>query len=247
MGMNGLVFVRPLQDGNTALYPAASTSTTTATARPASTASSRCSCPRCGPSRTGPTPTSSCPEWSDYRADFSLLNGRVYPDTLAPERRRSTRSTRSATRNGDLIAPDGPSRAAVPAALVARELQRRRPGGAAVRQPRVPGAGDDARRASGCGSSAATPPRCGDATAPTPRTRPTRINIGPGESFDVIFTAPAHAGPGGRLRHLHALQPQLHAVEQPGAGRFRRPGDRDPRVPERGRRPRRQYPNDWGV
>ena len=24
------------------------------------------------------------PEWSDYRADFSLLNGRVYPDTLAP-------------------------------------------------------------------------------------------------------------------------------------------------------------------
>jgi FtsP/CotA-like multicopper oxidase with cupredoxin domain len=24
------------------------------------------------------------PDWSDYRADFSLLNGRVYPDTLAP-------------------------------------------------------------------------------------------------------------------------------------------------------------------
>jgi FtsP/CotA-like multicopper oxidase with cupredoxin domain len=24
------------------------------------------------------------PEWSDYKADFSLLNGRVYPDTLAP-------------------------------------------------------------------------------------------------------------------------------------------------------------------
>lgn len=24
------------------------------------------------------------PEWSDYRADFSLLNGRVYPDTVAP-------------------------------------------------------------------------------------------------------------------------------------------------------------------
>ncbi len=22
------------------------------------------------------------PEWSDYRADFSLLNGRVYPDTM---------------------------------------------------------------------------------------------------------------------------------------------------------------------
>jgi hypothetical protein len=24
------------------------------------------------------------PEWSDYRADFALMNGRVYPDTLAP-------------------------------------------------------------------------------------------------------------------------------------------------------------------
>jgi len=24
------------------------------------------------------------PDWSDYRADFNLLNGRVYPDTLAP-------------------------------------------------------------------------------------------------------------------------------------------------------------------
>ena len=24
------------------------------------------------------------PEWSDYRADFGLLNGRVYPDTVAP-------------------------------------------------------------------------------------------------------------------------------------------------------------------
>jgi hypothetical protein len=24
------------------------------------------------------------PEWSDYKADFTMLNGRVYPDTLAP-------------------------------------------------------------------------------------------------------------------------------------------------------------------
>jgi len=24
------------------------------------------------------------PEWTDYRADFSMLNGRVYPDTIAP-------------------------------------------------------------------------------------------------------------------------------------------------------------------
>ena len=45
------------------------------------------------------------PEWSDYRADFSLLNGRVYPDTLAARTARSTRShPRPRDANGDLIA-----------------------------------------------------------------------------------------------------------------------------------------------
>ena len=75
----------------------------------------------------------------------------------------------------------------------------------------------------------ATPMRGRDGTDTSYETD--TINIGPGESFDVIFTAPPHSGPG--LRHLHALQPQLHAVEQPGAGRFRRPGHRDPGVLER--------------
>ena len=55
------------------------------------------------------------------------------------------------------------------------------------------------------------------------------LNIGPGESYDVLFTAPAHyrrAGP----RHLPALQPRLHALGQPGAGWVRRPDDGDPRL-----------------
>ena len=33
--------------------------------------------------------------------------------------------------------------------------------------------------------------------------------MGAGESYDVIFTAPAYQGPGD-LRHLRALQPPLH-------------------------------------
>ena len=41
------------------------------------------------------------PEWSDYAPDFWLLNGRVYPDTIAP----SGGGTDPAT--GDLIAPAG--------------------------------------------------------------------------------------------------------------------------------------------
>ncbi len=82
MGMTGLVFVRPLM-GDDYLYNDPAGTPADPVDR-GSTASSRCSAPRCGPRRTGRTPTSSCPEWSDYRADFALLNGRVYPDTLAP-------------------------------------------------------------------------------------------------------------------------------------------------------------------
>ncbi len=41
------------------------------------------------------------PEWSDYRPDFWLLNGRVYPDTLAPNGQGTDPVT------GDLIAPAG--------------------------------------------------------------------------------------------------------------------------------------------
>jgi len=54
------------------------------------------------------------PEWSDYRADFSLLNGRVYPDTLAPN---STINVAASTHalvvqtdaNGDLVVPATPN------------------------------------------------------------------------------------------------------------------------------------------
>ncbi len=46
------------------------------------------------------------PEWSDYRADFALLNGRVYPDTLAPN---GSIDPANPIRDvdGDLIAPPG--------------------------------------------------------------------------------------------------------------------------------------------
>ena len=83
MGMNGLVFVRPLQDGQNLggrtkfMYNDGDGST--------------------GFDREFAMFLSEVwaeshwadahiqlPEWSDYRADFGLLNGRVYPDTIAP-------------------------------------------------------------------------------------------------------------------------------------------------------------------
>ena len=85
------------------------------------------------------------PEWSDYRADFSMINGRVYPDTIAPNGSIDPFNPVRDT-DGDLIAPTGSPGAAVPAALLARHLQRRRPRRPSVREPRVPGAGDDPRR-----------------------------------------------------------------------------------------------------
>jgi hypothetical protein len=58
------------------------------------------------------------PEWTDYRADFSLLNGRVYPDTLLPNgsivrsgdasgtsRTYAVHPVRDASTNWDLAAP----------------------------------------------------------------------------------------------------------------------------------------------
>ena len=49
------------------------------------------------------------PEWSDYKADFSLLNGRVYPDTLLPNGSIAHDDTFVVQRDPDwnLIAPSG--------------------------------------------------------------------------------------------------------------------------------------------
>ncbi|MCA9978172.1 MAG: multicopper oxidase domain-containing protein, partial [Anaerolineales bacterium] len=84
MGMTGLVFVRPAQDGNTSWYP-----------------SGKYVC-NDGDGSTGfdrefamflsefwaeahwADSHIQLPEWSDYHADFAMLNGRVYPDTIAP-------------------------------------------------------------------------------------------------------------------------------------------------------------------
>ena len=56
------------------------------------------------------------PEWSDYHADFSLLNGRVYPDTLAAERLDRRRSTAGARRRTATGAPT--PAAALPASSI---------------------------------------------------------------------------------------------------------------------------------
>ena len=122
MGMTGLVFVRPLQDGQ---YIGGFTQVHL---------QRRQRLDRLRP-RVRDVPLRGLgggaladahiqlPEWSDYRADFSLLNGRVYPDTLEPNGSIDPfHPVRDAS--GDLIAPAG-LRTSSTSALVAGELQRR--------------------------------------------------------------------------------------------------------------------------
>ena len=134
------------------------------------------------------------PEWSDYRADFSLLNGRVYPDTIAPNgsidpfnpvtrrRRRPDRTARA-------------PRAEVPAALVAGDLQRRRP--VALRFANL-GFREQAMTIAGIRMRVvgrdATPMRGRDGTDTSYKTD--TLNIGPGESYDVHLHRARHQGPG---------------------------------------------------
>ena len=93
----------------------------------------------------------------------------------------------------------------------------------------------------------ATPMRGRDGTDTSYETE--TINIGPGESYDVIFTAPAfRARCSGAGYDTYLLYNRAYErVEQPGAGRLRRPGDRDPRLPERATVGPQNYPNDWGM
>ncbi len=244
MGMTGLVFVRPAQDGNTvACYPSGKYAYND------------------GDGSTGLRPrVRDVPERGVGRLPLGgrphpapgmeRLPGRLQPpqraglpghaaaERLDRPRRLSTSCPRDA--NWDLPVPGagGPTErtdlGSQPMS-VARHLQRRRAGPAALREPRLHGSGDDPRRASRCGSSAGTPRTCAGATGFDTSYETNTLSFGAGESFDAIFTAPAFTGgrverPG--LRHLRPLQPRLHPRRQPRRRR-RRPADRGARLPGR--------------
>ena len=87
MGMTGLVFVRPLQDGNTsALYPSGSYLYNDGDGSTGFDREFSMFLSEVWAESHWADAHIQLPEWSDYRADFSLLNGRVYPDTDRPQR-----------------------------------------------------------------------------------------------------------------------------------------------------------------
>ncbi|HMN30231.1 MAG TPA: multicopper oxidase domain-containing protein, partial [Caldilineaceae bacterium] len=87
MGMTGLVFVRPLQNGRPYTYNARTYTKFAYNDGDGSTGYDReyaMFLSEVWADSHWADAHIQLPEWSDYRADFALLNGRVYPDTIAP-------------------------------------------------------------------------------------------------------------------------------------------------------------------
>jgi hypothetical protein len=154
------------------------------------------------------------PEWSDYRADFCLLNGRVYPDTLQPNSPLSMPTTAAAAvalhahpvqtdaTSGDLPVPAGdnahlqfqPLSALVECQAGERVLLRFANLG--FKESSMTLAGIKMRVV----GKDATPMRGTDGTGGAERRNGTdssyianTVTFGAGESIDAIFTAPAHS------------------------------------------------------
>jgi len=199
MGMTGLVFVRPLQDGqNIGGFTKFAYN--------------------CGDGSTGfdrefaiflsefwaeshwADSHIQLPEWSDYKPDFYMLNGRVYPDTLesnAPINEAASINFLAVETdaNGDLMPPPGrpdlqyqPHSSLVTCNAGERILLRFANLGFEKESMSLAGidmkvVGKDATLLRG---------RDGADFSYTTNTIP----IGPGESYDVTFEAPAYQGPG---------------------------------------------------
>lgn len=141
------------------------------------------------------------PEWSDYRADFSLLNGRVYPDTLAPNSSINVLESRNALAvrtdaNGDLVAPAAPYehlQYQPLSALVTCNAGERvllRFANLGFRESAMTLAGIKMKVV----GKDATPMKGRDGTDTSYEA--STVSFGAGESIDAVFTAPAYVGPG---------------------------------------------------
>jgi FtsP/CotA-like multicopper oxidase with cupredoxin domain len=197
------------------------------------------------------------PEWSDYRADFCLLNGRVFPDTLAPNApinaAASINTLSVATdADGDLVPNAGyehlqyqPLSALVTCNAGERVLLRFanlgfRESAMTLAGIRMRVVGKDATPMKG---------RTGADTSYEAST----VSFGAGESIDAIFTAPAFSGGSGSSGQgydTYVLYDRAYErsnnLAAEGAVKY---GGRqtEVRVYPSGTRPAQQYPNDHGA
>ncbi|WP_372735542.1 multicopper oxidase domain-containing protein, partial [Nocardioides sp.] len=243
MGMTGLVFVRPLQDGNTALYPSGQYLYNDADGSTGFDREFAMFLSEVWAESHWADAHIQLPEWTDYRADFAMLNGRVYPDTIAPNGSIDPfNPVRDA--NGDLIAPAGhPELQYQPhSSLITCEQGER----VALRFSNL-GFREAAMATTGIPMTVygrdATPMRGRDGTDTSYVTN--TLNIGPGESYDVIFTAPANSGNGPYDTYLLYNRSYVRSANLVPGGHGGQ--TTEIRVYPPGSLADQAYPNDWGI
>jgi FtsP/CotA-like multicopper oxidase with cupredoxin domain len=237
MGMTGLVFVRPLM-GKKFLYNDASTAFNREFSMFLSEVWAEAH---------WADAHIQLPEWSDYHADFSLLNGRVYPDTVvanAPIDGPASKNFLAVQTDpsGELIAPAGrPDLQYQPQSSLVNcnegDIVALRFANLGFREQAMTMAGISMRVV----GRDATPMKGRDGTDTSYETD--TINIGPGESYDVLFTAPAHVGPG---YDTYMLYNRNYLRSDNLAGGYGGQST-EVRVYASGQVNPQQYPNDWGV
>jgi hypothetical protein len=217
MGMNGMVFVRPRQNGNTTLYPSGKYLYNDGNGLTGHDREYSFHLSEVWAESHWADAHIQLPEWSDYRADFALLNGRVYPDTVAPNAPYPTGWGEGSAGtvvdgaglpwtkpympvqtdgNGVLVAPAGqPHLQYQPLSSLVRCMSGER---VALRFSNL-GFKEAAMTIDGISMHVvgrdATLMRGRDGTDATYETN--TINFNAGESFDVIITAPAFTGGAG--------------------------------------------------
>jgi FtsP/CotA-like multicopper oxidase with cupredoxin domain len=106
MGMTGSVFVRPAQNGNTSFYPSGKYAYNDGDG---STGYDRefviCLTDVWAEAHWDDAHIQ-LPDWTNFKADYYLMNGRVYPDTLAPNGNSET-DPWTFDANGDPVPPQG--------------------------------------------------------------------------------------------------------------------------------------------
>ncbi len=84
MGMTGMTFVRPSQDGNTLLYPTGKYLYNDGDGLTGHDREYVMLLSEVWAEAHWDDAHIQLPQWTDYHADFALINGRVYPDSVAP-------------------------------------------------------------------------------------------------------------------------------------------------------------------
>jgi hypothetical protein len=276
MGMTSLVFVRPIQDGTPYEYPLGSGKVYTKFAYNDNDGST-------GYDREFAMFISEVwaeahwadshiqlPEWSDYRVDFGLLNGRLYPDTIAPNAPLdpsvpSAHAISVLTDNDGYLVPTPgyehlqyqPLSSLVTCNAGERVLLRFAHLGfkdvsmtlAGIKMRVV---GRDATLMRGFNASGMRGNDTADpAYVPGADTsyETDTLSFGAGESFDAIFTAPAFSGGSGSSGQgydTYVLYNRRYALSDNLAGGFG--GQRtEIHVYPAGSVGAQQFPNDWAI